>query len=150
MTYQRKRLRPALAVVGGMAGLVFVVWARIPTRVTAFGGEVIEHYYIGPVRAIVIGLTCAGLFLAGVMALMRSRHPIVIDDEGVADAAAFPEKIRWSAVENVQMIGSEKEGYRIEILSGGRGRFIQVGDVEASPGALFQAIFETWTKRRSA
>jgi hypothetical protein len=142
-------LRPALAAVGGLAGLTFIVWAWMPTRVTTFGGEVIEvPHYIGPIRAIVFGLFCGGVFLAGVMALTRSRHPIVVDDDGVADGAAFPEMIRWSAVENIQMVGSEKQGYRIEILSGGCGRLIEIGDVEAPPGSMFQEIFETWTKHR--
>ena len=46
------------------------------------------------------------------------------------------------------MVGSEKQGYRIEILSGSKGHLIEIGDVEAPPGAVFQEIFETWTKRR--
>ena len=50
---------------------------------------------------------CGLLSLAGVMALLRSRHPIVIDDDGIAVRAAFPQRIRWAAVDNVQMVGSE-------------------------------------------
>jgi hypothetical protein len=148
VVYKRKRLRPAITAVGGLLGVAFIVYASIPSRVTAFGGEVIEIQHIGTVKAVLLGGMFGLLFLAGVMALARSRHPIAIDDDGVADRAAFPEKIRWPAVENVQMVGSEKNGYRIEILSGGRGRLIEIGDVEAAPGSVFQEIFENWTKHR--
>jgi hypothetical protein len=147
-------LRPAIAAVLGLAVVVFVVLAAAPTRTggaTSYGfkGKEIEIEVMSLPRRIVIGVIAGLVSLGGVMALVRSRHPIVIDDDGVADRAAFPEKIRWAAIENVQMIGSEKKGYRVEILSGGRGRFIEIGDVEAAPGSVFQEIFETWTKRRS-
>jgi len=141
-------LRPAIAAVGGLSGLAFIVYVSIPSRITAFGGQVIEIQHIGTLHAIVLGTFCALLMLGGLMALARSRHPIVVDDDGLSDRAAFPEKIRWPAVENVQMVGSEKKGYRVEILAGGRGRLIEIGDVEAAPGSVFQDIFETWNKHR--
>ena len=147
MVYQRKRLRPAIATVGGLLALVFIGYLLVPTSVQTLTG-VIEIQKIGTVHAVVLGCLWGALFLGGIMALARSRHPIVVDDEGVSDRAAFPEKIRWSAVENVEMVGSEKKGYRVEILAGGRGRLIEIGVVEAAPGSVFQDIFETWTKRR--
>lgn len=153
MVYKRKRLRPALAAVVGLAAVVFVVWAAGPQRIGGtssygFTSEAHDIEMMSMPKRIMVGVVAGLMSLAGVVALVRSRHPIVIDDDGISDRAAFPERIRWPAVDNVQMVGSEKNGHRIEILSGGRGHLIEVGDVEATPGSVFQEIFETWTKRR--
>lgn len=155
MVYQRKRLRPAIAAVLGLAAVVFVVWACAPKRFgrdTSYGftSKEFETEVMGMPERIVIGVIGGMMALGSLMALARSRHPIVVDDDGITDRAAFPQKLRWPAVENVQMVGSEKKGHRVEILSGGRGYFIEIGDVEATPGSVFQEIFETWNKRRRA
>jgi hypothetical protein len=44
------------------------------------------------------------------------------------------------------MVGSEKRGHRVEILTAARGYLVEIGDVEATPGSVFQDIFESWKK----
>jgi len=150
MTYRRSAKMGWLVLLFAVAYLGVMIYGAIPTDIqpVGLGDQTVRFQQVSAGRLVAVAIGVAVLALGAVIIVRRSRHPIVVEREGITDTAALPGRIPWTAVHDVALDGSEQTGYRLLLTVAGANGTAQVRveleGVGDSPSAVFSQAFDAW------
>ncbi len=127
--------------------LMWALWPSPPLE--TFAGGTVD---LGPKLSIETGLLML-LFVAlavfSVRQLRRSKHEIVINDEGIHDGAVSAATLPWSDIHDVDLVAEGDDSYVIRLtLKDGTPRDVDLWGVATPAQTVFSNIMDHWKREK--
>ena len=148
--FRRTRTGAIVWAVLSTLVLVFFAWALWPANpVQTVGGDALQLGSKLTARHGLLLLLWAALLWQSGRQFRRCRHDVIMDEEGLTDRAAHPERIAWSLIRDIELVAQDRELYTLRLQLASSAVDVDLWGVSAPAQTVHSEAITRWTAARN-